>query len=170
MIKPRQWEGLQLQTWSHEDGLHPRSLTFSPLKNDGWKLEEYFPFGMVTFQGRTVKLPGINRGQRVFDLINCLLTNWCSTETNKKQRIRVSKRSRNLRFSWNMMEHNILVGPSIMEQKSFSEWINPKAVWLTMGKCSYQHPQRKNNRGKTSTKQFQQNHQPTNMVTGQPAP
>ena len=37
--------------------LHPRSLTASlPLKNDGWKTFS-FPFGIVNFQGRTVKLP-----------------------------------------------------------------------------------------------------------------
>ena len=33
--------------------IHPRSLTW-PLKIYG--LEDYFPFGMVYFQGRTVKL------------------------------------------------------------------------------------------------------------------
>ena len=37
--------------------IHSRSLTASlPLKNDDWKLEDYFPFGKGTFQGQTVKL------------------------------------------------------------------------------------------------------------------
>ena len=35
--------------------LHPGNLTARPKK---WWLEDYFPIGKVTFQGRTVKLRG----------------------------------------------------------------------------------------------------------------
>ena len=35
----------------------PQSLAAKAPENDGWKTN-YFPFGMVIFQGRTVKLPG----------------------------------------------------------------------------------------------------------------
>ena len=41
-------------------GITPAKFNSSPLKNDGWKLEDYFPFGKVDFQGRTVKLRGGN--------------------------------------------------------------------------------------------------------------
>ena len=36
--------------------IHPRSFNSSPLKMDGWNID--FPFGMITFQGRSVKLQG----------------------------------------------------------------------------------------------------------------